>query len=143
MNNYITFIQRCASAVSSWFLLLNPDKTEAVIFRNRQRLAGFDSSPGIDIASSIVSFNNLLKLLDATLSFDKHVSNVVHGYTFHTRALRYIRPLLTVEAAKTAAAAVVGTKLDYCNSLLYGLTDRTSTVYSESKTLPCVVLQAP
>jgi len=81
LNNDLAFIERCTSAVSSWFLenalLLNPDETEAVIFGARQRLAGFDSSSGIDVASSNVSFNDSLKLLgvtlDATLSFDKRV----------------------------------------------------------------------
>jgi len=32
----------------------------------------------------------------------------------------YIRPLLTVDTAKSIAASIVGTRLDYCNSLLYG-----------------------
>ena len=46
--------------------------------------------------------------------------NVVRSCTFHTRDLHHIRPLLTVEAAKTAAAAaIVRIRLDYCNSLLH------------------------
>ena len=100
------------------------------------------------IASSNVSFNDSLKLLgvtlDATLSFDKHVSNVVRSCTFHTRAQRHIRPLLTVEAAKTAAAAIVGIRLDYCNSLPYGSTDRNlNRLQRAQTTLAHVVLQAP
>ena len=42
-NNDLAFIERCANAVSSRFLendlLLNPNKTEAVIFGTCQRLA--------------------------------------------------------------------------------------------------------
>ena len=52
--------------------------------------------------------------------FDKHVTNVVRACTFHTRALQHIRPLLTLEAVKAVAVSVVGSRLDYCNSLLYG-----------------------
>ena len=44
--------------------------------------------------------------------------------TFHTRALRHIRPLLTLEAAKAVAVSIVGSRLDYCNSLLCGTTER-------------------
>jgi len=52
--------------------------------------------------------------------------------------------LLTVEAAKTAAAAIVGTRLDYCNSLLYGSTDRNlNRLQRAQNTLARVVLQAP
>ena len=39
---------------------------------------------------------------------------------FHIRALRHIRFSLTTEACKTIAAAIVGSRLDYCNSLLAG-----------------------
>ena len=62
--------------------------------------------------------------LDAALSFDKHVTNVVRTCTYHTRALRHIRPFLTIEAAKSAAASFIGTRLDYCNYLLFGSTER-------------------
>ena len=37
---------------------------------------------------------------------------------FHIRALRHIRASLTTEASKTMAAAIVGSRLDFCNSLL-------------------------
>ena len=50
-----------------------------------------------------MQFNDALKLLgvtlDAALSFDKHVTNIVLACTFHMRALRHIRPLFTLEAA--------------------------------------------
>ena len=64
------------------------------------------------------------KLHDAALSFDKHVTNVDHPCTFNTRALRRIRPLLTLEAAKAVAMSIAGSRFNYCNSLLYGKTER-------------------
>ena len=80
-------------------LLLNPRKTEAVIFGTRQHLASLDIT-GVSVAWSTVQFNDALKLLgvmlDAELSSDKHVTNVVRACTFHTRPLRHIRPLLTL-----------------------------------------------
>jgi len=128
----LSSMTECTDAVSAWFmenaLLLNPGKTEAVIFGTRQRLAGVASLGGLNVAGSTVQFSDALKLLgvtlDATLSFDKHVSNVVRACNFHIRALRHIRPLLTLEAAKTVAVSIVGSRLDYCNSLLYGTTER-------------------
>jgi len=65
-----------------------------------------------------------VKLLDvtlnSTLSFDKHVINVTrscHYYIYD--ALRHIQPLLTLDTAKATADAIVDSRLDYCNSVLY------------------------
>ena len=132
MFSDLTSVADCTDAVSTWFmensLLLNPGKTEAVIFRTRQRLADLDITGGVDVARSTVQFNDALKLLGvplhALLSFDKHVTNVVRACTFHTHVLLHIRPLLTLEAAKAVAVSIVGSRLDYCNSLLYGTTER-------------------
>jgi len=43
-----------------------------------------------------------------------------------TKLLRQLRPLVqstTAEAARTVPAAFISRRLDYCNSLLYGLPD--------------------
>jgi len=60
------------------------------------------------------------------------------------RALRHIRPLLTTDAAKTIASAIIGARLDYCNSLLYASSarnlDRLQRVQNQ---LARVVLQLP
>jgi hypothetical protein len=43
---------------------------------------------------------------------------------FHIRALRHIRPALTLDAAKTVACSLVGSRLDYANSILYGASEK-------------------
>jgi len=124
LNVLLSSLTKCSNAVSEWFqqnaLLLNPDKTEAVIFGTRQRLSTIDGTQGITIASSSVHFSDAVKLLgvtlDQTLSFDQNVSNVVRSCTYHTRSLRHIRPLITADAAKMIASSIVGARLDYCNT---------------------------
>ena len=54
------------------------------------------------------------------MSFDKQVSETCKACYFHIRALRRIRALLTTEVSKAIAAAIVGSRLDFCNSLLAG-----------------------
>jgi len=82
--------------------------------------------------------------VDASLTFEKHVLDVVRGFHFHIRALRHIRPLLTLDAAKTFAVAIVSSRLDYCNSLLQATSaanlDRLQRVQD---VLARVVAQAP
>jgi len=119
---------RCSDTVSLRFhqnvLLLNPSKT----FATRQRLVGVDISHSIKVASADIQFSEAVKLLgvtlDTSLSFDQHVTNVVRACNFHRRSLRRLRPSLTFESAKSMATAIIGARTDYCNSLLYGTTER-------------------
>ena len=66
------------------------------------------------------SIKNLGVYLDSRLSFDKQVSEICKASYFHIRALRHIRSSLTTDVANTIASAIVGSRLDYCNSLLAG-----------------------
>jgi len=125
-------VSLCVQDVSRWFmenaLLLNPSKTEAMVFGTRQRLSTVELPHGIDICGATISFSDAVKLLgvtlDSTLSLDRHVTNIVRSCNYHIRALRHIRPALTLDAAKSIASSIVGSRLDYCNSLLNGTTDR-------------------
>ena len=109
-------------------LLLNTGKTEAVIFGTRQRLASLDIAGALAwkgaSCSSLMLSTWLVQRLMLRCFFDKHVTKVVRACTFHTCALRHIRPLLTLEAAKKVAVSIVWSRLDYCNSLLCGTTER-------------------
>src|SRR5258708_6385613 len=42
------------------------------------------------------------------------------GCNFHIRALRHIRPCLTASSAATLVCSIVGSRIDYCNSVLHG-----------------------
>ena len=108
-------------------LHLNPSKSEAITFFNPrskplQTLA--ESIESISVAGSPfkrqTSIKNLGVYLDSRLSFDKQVSEICKASYFHVRALRHIRSSLTTEAAKTIASVIVGSRLDYCNSLFAG-----------------------
>ena len=60
----LSSMTECTDAVSAWFmenaLLLNPGKTEAVIFGTRQRLAGVASLGGLNVAGSTVQFSDVV-----------------------------------------------------------------------------------
>ena len=49
------------------------------------------------------------------------MASVVRSCNVHIRALRHIRPRLTLDAAKSVAVSIIGSRLDYCNSLLHGI----------------------
>jgi len=54
--------------------------------------------------------------------------SVVRSSNYHLRALAAtsLRPCLSLDVAKTMAASVVDSRLDYCKALFYGVTQSTT-----------------
>ena len=79
----------------------------------------------VSVAGAPIEMSAKIKSLgvvfDKKLTFDKHVAAVCHACYFHIRALCHMRSSLTEELAKTVACAIVGSRPDYCNSVLYGM----------------------
>src|SRR5438876_6726710 len=71
----------------------------------------------------VSSARNLGIVFESNLSFDQHISNVCRSSFYHIRQLRQIRPSLDLNSSIQLANALVSSKLDYCNSLFYGLPD--------------------
>jgi hypothetical protein len=131
-NSDLTAVEQCTNDIHRWYsengMLLNPTKSEAIVVGTRAQVASVSTIGSVAVAGSRVQFNDSVKLLgvtiDPTLSFDQHVLNVVRSCNYHLRALRHIRPVITTDVAKTIACSLVSTRLDYCNSLLYGTTEK-------------------
>src|SRR6267154_1429094 len=112
----------------NWFssnrLYINPSKTEFRLIGTPQQRLKF-SSISIAFRSPILSptthCRNLGVVFDSDLSFDKHISSICSSSFYHIRQLRQIRSVLDRPSAILLANALVSTKLDYCNSLLFGL----------------------
>jgi len=52
-----------------------------------------------------------------------HVAQVCRSCYFQLRQLRHVRRSLTLDAVKTLIHAFISSRLDYCNSLLTGVSD--------------------
>ena len=59
--------------------------------------------------------------MDSDLTCHKHVTSVCKTSYYHIRNLRRLRKHLSLPISTTIANAQVCSKLDYCNSLLYGI----------------------
>ena len=79
----------------------------------------------INAAGSVVPISSTIKTLGATLdshlTFEAHVKSITKTCYFHIRALRHIRTSINLETAKSVANAIVSSRLDYANSLLFGI----------------------
>ena len=125
----LDILEKCAADISHWFLCnglaLNPDKSEVIVFGTRPAVRSSQITnvvvAGVDIPPKDV-LKSLGVTLDSHLSFDSHVDNTCKAVHYHTRALHHIRDSLPDDAAGTVACAIVSSRLDYCNSLLAGMT---------------------
>lgn len=132
ITSSIEQLQECLSAVQLWMgknkLKLNPDKTEFIVLGTEKQQTKLAKYFPIDIMGNMVSpctkVKNLGVIFDSTLSMSKHVSSVRSSCFYHIRDFSRIRRILSKSVAVTLANALVGSRLDYCNSLMYGITQK-------------------
>ena len=76
------------------------------------------------IGDAKVPFSTSVKILsvplDCSLEMGEQIHNVVKAANFQLRRISSIRRYLTPEATATLVSALILSRLDYCNSLLYG-----------------------
>ncbi len=124
-------LQECVSAIGDWMtknmLKLNKDKTEFIVFGTPQQKAKVDLSSihiyGCDI-QAVEKVKNLGVILDSSMSMNNQTKAVKKSAFYQIRNLRTIRAYLSADIAKMAVNALVTSRLDYCNSLLFGITQR-------------------
>ena len=103
------------------FLKLNDDKTEIVVISRKKDFSSDISSIRMgdsDIAPS-ETVKNLGVFVNASLSMESHINTICKKAFYEVRNIG--RPLLNDKAAATLVHAFVTSKIDYCNSLLYGV----------------------
>jgi len=69
------------------------------------------------------SARDLGVVIDSCLTMADHVSAICRSGYFQLRQLCPVALSLTADAAKTIVHAFVACRLDYCNSLLHGITN--------------------
>jgi len=118
----------CLADIRSWMisndLKLNDSKTEFLVFKSvRQQINLSEINVHIGDSKIEQSFiaKNLGVMFDSNVSMDKQIANISKCCFFHLKNISSIRNLLTNDAVANLMHSLVSSKLDYCNSLLYGL----------------------
>ena len=125
----ISNIQNCVVDIKSWMtanmLQLNMDKTEVVVLMNKSLRNPITmnkiKTDSIDISSSV---RNLGAIFDSALSSEAFVNSICKSAWFNLFIISRSWRSLTTDAAKILIQAYVMSKIDYCNSLLYGIPDK-------------------
>src|SRR6266536_3466157 len=107
-------------------LKLNSDKTQFIWFGTRQQLNLVRPGP-IDLGGGSIELQDTVSdlgmTLDSELTMKEHVKRLSKLCFYHLRQLRVVRKSVTEQACVALVHAFVASRLDYCNSLLYGISD--------------------
>ena len=109
--------------MNSNMLKMNDNKTEVIVIHPKCNLN--TPSPSLKISGTTIepstTVRNLGVTLDTQLSMDKHISNICSTAHLHLHSIGKIRSYLTKSSTERIVHALITSRLDYCNSLLYGL----------------------
>ena len=109
-------------------LKLNADKTQVTVFGTRQQLSKFHVSHIRAGCSNISIDKTAVDLgikLDSELKMTSHVANITSSCYYQLRQLRSVRRSLTTDVCKLLVRSLIISRIDYCNSVLYGATSAT------------------
>ena len=122
-----TRVEVCLRELNQWMVLnnlrLNNDKTELLVLHAKHRpKPPLDSiTVGDATVEPTSSARNIGAIFDDTMSFEEHVNDLCKTAFYHIRNISCIRPCLSIDSTKTLVHVLVMSRLDHCNSFLYGL----------------------
>ena len=124
----ITTMQNCIDDIHSWMehdeLLLNGKKTEFLVTGTPQQLSKVNIS-SITVGNSAVMkssvVRNLRSYIDDKLTMNSHINKVCNASFYYLHNIRRIRKHQSRDSLETLIHTFVSNRLDYRNSLLYGL----------------------
>ena len=121
-------MKTCILDVKQWMtsgkLMLNDDKTEFIVIASRHLLkkAAVNTIRVEDCDVSKVSVVRILGAwFDDQLSMAVHITKICSAAFYHLHNIRHIRKYLSVDAATILIHSFISSRIDYSNSLLYGV----------------------
>ena len=121
-------LQLALKEIKEWksenHLKLNDDKTEFVIIGKKSLLKNVQNV-NIKLGRSIIpnakSAKNIGAILDTEMSMEDHIAKVVRACFMQLRRIAHVRQYLSKEATEILVNSSVTSRLDYINSLFYGI----------------------
>ena len=123
-------LSKCSYEIDTWMtnnkLKKNNDKTEILLCGTIAKLKSIDcdsvmiGNETIPISSKV---RNLGIMIEDNLSMDSAVSQIRSSCNLALRKISQIRPYINEDATKKLVLSLVISKLDYCNSLFYNMSN--------------------
>ena len=130
-------VPNCFSQINEWmnehFLLLNPGKTEIIVFGSPSVLSSL-SIKGTFLDNDVcVRFSHVVKNLgfhlDSNLSFNNQVKKLKTSMFLKLRNIAKMKRFLNLKQLTMLTQAIVLSSIDYCNSLYIGCSKSTINNY--------------
>ena len=120
-------VEYCVNNIDCWMVnngpKLNQDKTELFLISSK-----FHCTPSLEFIQVVdekiqtkPSPRNLGVIIDQCLDFTDHVNKICVSCQYHLRNTAKIRKYLSEDTSQILVHAFISSKLNNCNSLLYGL----------------------
>ena len=118
----------CVKDLQTWMLnnrlKLNQAKTEFFVASSSHHYSSLQhltlNLDGHEIPSS-PSIRNLGVIFDYSITMAEHITNLSRSINWQLRNLNRIRKFLDTDTCHNIVRTLILSKLDYCNSLLYGI----------------------
>ena len=124
-------LEECMIEIKQWMkanhLKLNESKTEFLVIGKQKISNQIEGVSSIFIedtkVDAVSSAKNIGAVLDNQLDMVQHVNNICRSCYIQLRQIGQIRAYISQEATATMVNSLITSRLDYLNSLLYGLPD--------------------
>ena len=124
----IASMEKCIDELRTWMLIdklkINDDKTEFMIIGTKQQLEKLSPQNltiGKATVTTVSTAKNLGTWLDNHLTLQENINKTCKAAYLHIHNIRRIRKYLTRDVTEKLVHAFVIGRIDYCNSILYGL----------------------
>ena len=128
MREALLKLESCIKEISHWMshngLKLNEDKTEWIIFNGCDISENVTLTVGAHSITQSTLIRSLGVRLDAELTIEPQITDMCKTAYYHIKKINKIRKYLTDDTTKTLVHSLVTGRLDYCNSLYFGLASK-------------------
>jgi len=127
IHSNLSTLEICSQAVIHWFanndLLLNADESEVMLVGSSPQLKAASSINTVSVAGVSLPVSSVIKLLsvviNSRLTFDTHMSRQSYLQSVQLPHMG-VASFTSLSTTSCCTGSIVGSRLDYCNSVLYG-----------------------
>ena len=129
IDNVKSRIEKCVEEIRSWMKLnllkLNDDKTELIVITSRNSTSE-SLAISLQVGDELVKMKdefpkNLGVIFNSTCNMKEHIDGLRKSINFNLYSLGKIRKSLDKSCTEKLVNCLITSKMDYCNSLMYGL----------------------
>ena len=130
-TNALIRMEACISEVKTWLydngLVLNESKTEASVIHSSSLRRPIHTEQ-VDVCGQHLATSTIVRdigvAIDADLSMVKHVANACRSAYYHLSIIARARGAMTISVYKCLDHALVTSRFDDSNAMLFGISDR-------------------